>query len=121
MEVDALLILVLSVYVTQSAGPWVIAIGAARYALLAAGWPLSWLREATPPRYWGKVVAATQGIVLVAAAADVLPRMLTDVALVGALVMLAESFGRQVWWLWRHRLVGAAANLPGSGAREMAS
>ena len=39
-EVDAFLILVLSVYVARSAGAWVLAIGAARYAFLAAGWPL---------------------------------------------------------------------------------
>ena len=37
-EVDAFLILVLSVYVARSAGAWVLAIGAARYAFLAAGW-----------------------------------------------------------------------------------
>ena len=39
--------------------------------------------EATPlpPRYWRKVVAAIQGIVLTVAAADVLPRAVTEVAL----------------------------------------
>ena len=37
MEVDAFLILVLSVYVAGSVGPWVLAIGAARYAAWAAG------------------------------------------------------------------------------------
>src|SRR3954470_10406792 len=102
-EVDAFLILVLSVYVARSAGAWVLAIGAARYAFLAAGWPLPWLREPLPPRYWRKVVAAAQGIVLTVAAADVLPRGLTRAALVVALALLAESFGRDVWWLRRHR------------------
>ena len=43
-EVDAFLILVLSVYVARSAGAWVLAIGAARYAFLAAGWLLPWMR-----------------------------------------------------------------------------
>jgi phosphatidylglycerophosphate synthase len=37
-EVDAFLILVLSVYVAQSTGAWVLAIGAARYVFLAAEW-----------------------------------------------------------------------------------
>lgn len=37
MEVDAFLILLLSVYVAREAAAWVLAIGAARYALLAAG------------------------------------------------------------------------------------
>ncbi len=102
-EVDAFLILILSVYVARSAGAWVLAIGAARYAFLAAGWPLPWLREPLPPRYWRKVVAATQGIVLTIAAAQVLPPAVTQGALVAALVLLAESFARDMWWLWRHR------------------
>jgi phosphatidylglycerophosphate synthase len=103
MEADAFLVLVLSVYVAQSAGPWVLLAGAARYALLIAGWLLPWLSRPTPPRYWGKVVAATQGVVLVVAAADLLPRAVTDVVLLGALVLLTESFGHQVRWLLRHR------------------
>ena len=102
-EVDAFLILVLSVYVARSAGAWVLAIGAARYAFLAAGWPLPWMRQPLPPRYWRKVAAAAQGITLTIAAADVLPPHVTQAALVAALVMLGESFGRDVWWLWSHR------------------
>ena len=102
-EVDAFLILVLSVYVARSTGAWVLAIGAARYAFFAAGWLLPWLREPLPPRYWRKVVAAVQGVVLTIAAADLLPRPLTVAALIGALALLSESFGRDVWWLWAHR------------------
>src|ERR671914_729658 len=37
-EVDAFLILALSVYVAPAYGAWVLAIGAARYGFLAAGW-----------------------------------------------------------------------------------
>ena len=102
-EVDAFLILVLSVYVARSAGAWVLAIGAARYAFLAAGWVLPWMREPLPARYWRKAVAATQGVVLTIAAAHVLPPALTQAILVAALALLAESFGRDVWWLWRTR------------------
>ena len=72
-EVDAFLILSLSVYVARSAGMWVLAIGAARYAFLVAGWALPWMRAPLPPRYWRKFVAATQGIVLTVAAAGILP------------------------------------------------
>jgi phosphatidylglycerophosphate synthase len=103
MEVDAFLILVLSVYVARSTGAWVLAIGAARYALFAAGRLLPWLRGSVPPRYWRKVVAATQGVVLTFAAADVLARFVMDAALIASLALLAESFGRDVWWLRRHR------------------
>jgi phosphatidylglycerophosphate synthase len=100
-EVDALLILVLSVYVSNSIGPWVLAIGAARYLFLVAGWLLPWMRAQLPPRYWRKSVAAIQGITLTVAAADVLPRRGTEAVLVVALVLLTESFGRDVWWLRR--------------------
>jgi phosphatidylglycerophosphate synthase len=102
-EVDAFLILVLSVYVARSTGAWVLAIGAARYAFFAAGWLLPWMREPLPPRFWRKVVAATQGVVLTIAAAELLPPAVTQAALVGALALLGESFGRDVWWLWVHR------------------
>src|SRR5207244_9146317 len=63
-EVDAFLILLLSIAVSQDYGGWVLAIGAARYALLLAGWLIPWLAAPLPPRYWGKVVCAVQGIVL---------------------------------------------------------
>ena len=102
-------------YVARSAGAWVLAIGAARYAFLAAGWLLPWMRAPLPPRYWRKVVAATQGIVLTIAAADVLPPALTQAALVAALALLAESFGRDVWWLWSHR---HAAHVDGGAHRR---
>jgi phosphatidylglycerophosphate synthase len=102
-EVDAFLILVLSVYVARLAGVWVLAIGVARYAFLAAGWVLPWMRAELPPRHWRKWVTAAQGIVLTIAAADVLPPPVAQAALLGALVLLAESFGRDVWWLRANR------------------
>jgi hypothetical protein len=49
------------------------------------------------------VVAAIQGVVLTAAVAAVVPRTLTLTALVVALALLTESFGRDVWWLRAHR------------------
>jgi len=112
-EVDAFLILALSVYVAPIAGAWVLAIGAARYVFLAAGWALPWMRARLPRRDWRKTVAATQGIVLAVAGADVLPLPLVEAALAIALAMLAESFGRDVLWLWRRRRSGART--PASG------
>src|SRR4051812_36496563 len=102
-EVDAFLILVLSVYVAPSAGAWVLAIGAARYAFLAAGWLFAWMRAPLPRRDWRKVVTATEGITLTIAAAGVVPPALMGAALAVALALLSESFGRDVWWLWRNR------------------
>ncbi len=105
-EVDAFLILVLSVYVARSFGVWVLAIGAARYLFALAGWDTPWR---LPQRPWRKVVAATEGVVLTIAAADVLPRWLTYVALLATLALVVESFGRDLWWMWRHRSGGDTA------------
>ena len=111
LEVDAFLILVLSVAVARSDGAWVLAIGAMRYALwLAERW-LPWLCVPVPFRYWRKVVAATQGVVLTVAVSGLLPSGVVTLALVAALALLAESFGRDVVWLWRRqrRPLGIAA------------
>jgi phosphatidylglycerophosphate synthase len=102
-EIDAFLILALSVYVVPAYGAWVLAGGAARYVFLAGEWLLPWMRAPLPRRHWRRVVAGTQGVVLTVAAADVLPRTLMQVLLAAALVLLAASFGSVVWWLWRHR------------------
>ena len=100
-EADAFLILLLSIYVSQDYGSWVLLIGAARYALLLAGWLIPWLAAPLPPRYWGKVVAAVQGIVLTVAASGLLDRLAGMIAVAAALLLLAESFGRNVIWLYR--------------------
>ncbi len=108
-EVDAFLILVLSIEVAPSAGAWVLVIGLARYAFLAAGWALPWMRAPLPRRDWRKTVTASQGIALVIAAAGVLPLEASRILLALALAMLVESFGRDVWWLWRHRDTASAS------------
>jgi hypothetical protein len=76
----------------------------ARYALVAAGWWLAWLRVPAPPRYWRKVVAAYVGIALLVAASGALPTATTYAVLVAAGLLLAESFGWDVVWLWRRRV-----------------
>jgi phosphatidylglycerophosphate synthase len=100
-EVDAFLILALSVAVSRDYGGWVLAIGAVRYAFLVAGWALRWLAAPLPFRYWRKIVAAVQGIVLTIAMSGSLPRMAGMIAVATALVLLGESFGRDVLWLYR--------------------
>jgi len=100
-EVDAFLILLLSITVARDYGGWVLAIGAARYALLLAGWLIPWLAAPLPPRYWRKAVAAVQGIVLTVAASGLPGRLAGMIAVAAALLLLAESFGRDVIWLYR--------------------
>jgi phosphatidylglycerophosphate synthase len=118
MEVDAFLLVALSVYVSRSLGWWVLAIGAMRYAYVVGGWIWRWLCRPAPPRYWCKVVAAIQGIVLTVAASGLLPRMLNLVAVACALALLVESFGRDILWQWRHRSAETAGvDVPGAAQR----
>jgi phosphatidylglycerophosphate synthase len=116
MEVDSFLLLVLSVGVARTAGGWVLVFGAMRYLFGGAGWLLPWLAGRLPPRFWRKVVAATQGVVMVVVAAGVLPAAVAVGVLVVALAMLVESFGRDVRWLWRRRgprpVAGAGRRMP---------
>ncbi len=114
-EIDAFLMLVLSVYVAPAAGWWVLPIGGARYAFLVAGLPLAWMRAPLPRRDWRKVVTAVAGVSLVVAAAGVLPPVLTRAGLGIASLLLAESFGRDVWWLWRHRHAPVPEPAPAAG------
>ncbi len=113
-EVDAFLILALSVYVAPACGWWVLAIGAARYLFLAGELLLPWMRAPLPPRRWRKLVAAAQGIVLTVAAAGVLPLGLTQALLLAALALLAASMVECTWWLWR-RGDGAVRAEPSTG------
>jgi phosphatidylglycerophosphate synthase len=98
-EVDAFLMLVLSVYVARGVGAWVLAIGLMGYAFLVAWMGSEWMRRELPFRHWRKVVTAVEGIVLTVAASAVLPGTVIRLALLVALILLAESFGRDVWWL----------------------
>jgi phosphatidylglycerophosphate synthase len=101
MEVDAFLILVLSLLLVHTIGPWVLAIGGMRYAFMAAGRVLPWLTGELPPRFSRKVVAAAQGTVLLVAVAGVLPATVTTAAVLLALLALIWSFGRDIHWLNR--------------------
>ncbi|CCK26213.1 integral membrane protein [Streptomyces davaonensis JCM 4913] len=101
MEVDAFLILVLSVYVSMAHGPWVLLIGGMRYGFVAAArvWP--WLNAPLPPSTARKTVAALQGVFLLLAASGLLPHLAEFGVVATALAALVWSFGRDVLWLWR--------------------
>jgi hypothetical protein len=61
------------------------------------------MRAPLPRRDWRKTVTASQGIALVIAASGVVSSAVSRAVLAVALAMLVESFGRDVWWLERHR------------------
>jgi phosphatidylglycerophosphate synthase len=103
MEVDAFLILVLSVFVGRSLGLWVVSIGAMRYAFVAAGWAFPWLRAPLPARRSSKAIAALQGVALLVAASGLLPPRVSAAVVAVALAFLTSSFARDVLRLWRTR------------------
>ncbi|MEU8121456.1 CDP-alcohol phosphatidyltransferase family protein [Spirillospora sp. NPDC049024] len=104
METDAVLVLMLSVEVASSAGAWVLAIGAMRYAFGAAAWAAPWLRADLPPSVARKAVAVVQGVALVVAASGAVPH--PGVLAAAALALLVWSFGRDVVWLAKRRHAG---------------
>jgi phosphatidylglycerophosphate synthase len=103
METDAFLILVLSVFVAESLGPWVLAIGAMRYVFDVASRLLPWMTAQLPHSMARKTVAALQGIFLLVAASDLLPHLISMGVTGLALASLTWSFGRDTRWLYRHR------------------
>lgn len=120
MEVDAFLILVLSVHAAGSLGAWTPAVGAMRYVFVAAARVLPWLRRPLPPSTARKTVAALQGIVLAVVCAGVLPRPFARAAVLAALALLVWSFARDVGWLWRAAAPGGrrvGAGVSGRGHR----
>ncbi|MEV5146511.1 CDP-alcohol phosphatidyltransferase family protein [Streptomyces sp. NPDC052727] len=117
MEVDAFLILVLSVYVSAQLGPWVLLIGGMRYAFVAAARLAPWLTAPLPPSFARKTVAAIQGVCLLVAGADLLPHPANLTITLLALSSLVWSFGRDVRWLWRTSRVVRPA--PARPVREL--
>ena len=104
MELDAFLVLVLSVLVLQSGkvGPWVLLIGALRYLFVAAGWLWPGLGGQLPESQRRKTVCVVQGIVLLACLAPMTPSVVASAVAAGGLVLLLYSFAVDVAWLVKH-------------------
>ena len=101
METDAILLMILSVPLAWSVGPWVLGIGAMRYMFLAASWLRPALRQQLAFSQFRRIVAGTQGVVLVAAVMPVMPAPAAAVATGTALVLLVISFGKDILTLER--------------------
>ncbi|MFI5975557.1 CDP-alcohol phosphatidyltransferase family protein [Streptomyces sp. NPDC051452] len=114
MEVDAFLILVLSVYVSMRLGPWVLLIGGMRYAFVAAARVAPWLNAPLPPSFARKTVAAVQGVCLLLAGSELLPQPANLAIVLSALGSLTWSFGRDTLWLRRTFRTPASAPAPAS-------
>lgn len=95
-EVDAGVLVVLSVAVAPALGVWVLLIGALRYLFFAASWVRPMLREPLAFSAFRRVVAGLQGAVLSVAIAPVVPLALATALVLSGLVLLSVSFGRDV-------------------------
>jgi phosphatidylglycerophosphate synthase len=123
MEMDAALLLVLSVIATQSLGWWVLAVGGMRYLFVAASWVRPRLTGELEFSSFRRVVAAVQGITLAAALAPVFPLPVARSAVAISLGLLVVSFARDVVWLERGgaRAAEVSPSAPASPAASSAS
>lgn len=101
MEVDALLIVVLSALVWRFGitGPWVLASGLMRYLFVALALPFPWLARPLPPSRRRQTVCVVQIVALLVALAPLTPPPLAVLAAAAGLAALAWSFAVDVAWL----------------------
>jgi phosphatidylglycerophosphate synthase len=103
MEVDAFLILALSVLTWRhgKAGPWIIASGLLRYLFVAAGWCLPWMQRPLPPSRRRQTVCVVQIAALLFALLPVVPAPAAAGLAAVSLAALCYSFLVDVVWLWQ--------------------
>ncbi|OLP46439.1 CDP-alcohol phosphatidyltransferase family protein [Rhizobium oryziradicis] len=104
MEVDALLILVLSITVLllEKAGGWVLLIGLMRYGFVLAQYPFPWLRAPLDDCFRRKLICVVQvGALCIIMLPFITPPVSTAIAAV-ALLLLFYSFTVDVLHLLRH-------------------
>jgi len=105
MEVDALLILALSILAWrhEKAGVWVLASGLLRYVFIAAGWMWPWMTRPLTPTLRARAICVVQIVVLLLVMLpSIVPPASTWIAAAGVAV-LAYSFAIDTLGLWRHR------------------
>lgn len=106
METDAALALVLAAHVWFGgmAGPEVLLLGLMRYGFVLAFWPFPWLAAALPQRFGRKVVCVIQiSALILLQMPGLMPGQAQMVAWFAVLALI-WSFGRDVLWLWGHRV-----------------
>jgi phosphatidylglycerophosphate synthase len=106
MEVDALLILVLSALVWRfgKAGAWVVASGAMRYAFVAAAVAWPWFDRPLPPSRRRQTVCVIQIVGLICALGPPFAPPVSDLIAAVSLAVLTWSFWVDVRWLWTRRM-----------------
>ena len=103
MELDALLILLLStgVMLSESLGGWVLLIGGMRYLFIVASWGFAWLSAPLFDSLRRKAVCVWQVVALLLALTPLTNHLTASLLVLSALITLIYSFGVDVWWLYR--------------------
>jgi phosphatidylglycerophosphate synthase len=103
MEIDALLILALSILTWRhdKAGAWVIASGLLRYAFVAGGVVAPWLRAPLPASRRRQTICVIQIASLTLAMLPAIAPPVSALLAGGALAALSYSFLIDTVWLWR--------------------
>lgn len=105
MEVDALLVLALSVIVWRrgTAGSFVLIAGLLRYVFLVAGriWPV--LAAPLPPSFWRKAICVFMVVALAMALVTAISREIDQIFVTLGVIGIVLSFGTDTIWLILHR------------------
>ncbi|MFN2361306.1 MAG: CDP-alcohol phosphatidyltransferase family protein, partial [Marinobacter sp.] len=103
MELDALFILGLCIAVMalDKAGAWVLALGLMRYAFLAAGHWLDFMKQALPESFRRKTVCVWQVVTLMIAILPITSTAFATWTLATALALLCYSFLTDLRWLYQ--------------------
>ena len=103
MEIDALLILALSVMAWRhgKAGAWILASGLMRYAFVAAGVLAPWMRASLPPSRRRQTICVIQIAALTLVMLPAIEPPISTALAGAALVTLSYSFLIDTVWLWR--------------------
>jgi phosphatidylglycerophosphate synthase len=101
METDALSVLVFTLLLLRSgrAGPWVLAIGLARYIFVGVGWLWPPLARELPPSWRRKTICVVVVTALLVALAPFVEAAPAGMICAAALVLLLSSFAMDCVWL----------------------
>lgn len=103
MEIDALLILALSLLAWQleKAGAWIVISGLLRYLFVAAGWFLPWMRRPLPHSFRRRITCIVQIVGLGLVLLPAVPPAVSVWLAVALVATLTYSFLVDTVWLWR--------------------
>lgn len=107
LESDAVFALIVAMAAALVYGSWVLVLGVMRYLFVLAAVVVPRLRAALPFSQRRRVVAGVQGVVLVVSVTPWLPYAANVGLLVGAVVLVLGSFGRDVLTLVRTPVAAA--------------